>query len=423
MTLAIILHTATYTHPDRSNPPYKPQDLACATATNPVFNSPPLQAGYSAPGAPLRWPELGRHVAGERRRRRRAGRAAADAGACRLALVSPLPSHHFAAVASPRLAPRDAIMPVARRRGRTRAHAALSALQAAIPSRYAPTRPVDDPTAARNDLPRLPSRSRSIQAPRASMARRTVPLSRAQASHRTPLTLHSLAHPTSSTPRAFPHHLLPCAARTEPSFSEKFTFHTPPFPNSSRTKLALYSSSESPHFPQAIVASPARIRDFPQIAIFGRRSTRTSRPYSEPSPRSTEHAFSFLELHWCSRTLQTSTNAPDLTGVEAAAAAPPLHHRRRNSDHPRPPNRPQPTRGEPRMLFPHFPEPSSPPFGRRNSGEGPGTEVHQGAIPDGNYHLIPADEEEVPEEGAGAGATNPETNPQLEQEGKPRSIT
>nr|CAB3503409.1 unnamed protein product [Digitaria exilis] len=47
----------------------------------------------------------------------------------------------------------------------------------------------------------------------------------------------------------------------------------------------------------------------------------------------------------------------------------------------------------------------------------------KGAIPDGNYHLIPADEEEVPEEGAGAGSTNPEANPQFEQEGKPRSIT
>nr|CAB3503744.1 unnamed protein product [Digitaria exilis] len=182
----------------------------------------------------------------------------------------------------------------------------ISALQAAIPLRYAPTRP---------PLALSPS-SLSIN----GASRRIVPLSRAQASHRTPLTLHSLARPTSSAPRAFPHLLLPRAARTDPSFSEKFAFHTPPFPN----------------------------------------STRTSSPYSEPSPRSTESAIGFLELHWCSRTPRTSANDPELTGVEAAAAAPPPPRRRRNPDHPRPPNRSQTTRGEPRILFPHFPVPSSP---------------------------------------------------------------
>nr|CAB3476071.1 unnamed protein product [Digitaria exilis] len=108
--------------------------------------------------------------------------------------------------------------------------------------------------------------------------------------------------------------------------------------------------------------------------VVARRARRPdpSAPYSEPSPRSTEHAIGFLELHWCSRTPRTSANDPELTGVEAAAAAPPPPRRRRNSDHPRPPNRPQTTRGEPRILFPHFPEPSSPPFGRRNSGESRG---------------------------------------------------
>nr|CAB3501115.1 unnamed protein product [Digitaria exilis] len=242
---------------------------------------------------------------------------------------------------------------------------------------------------------------------------RTVPLSRAQALHRALPPLLSLAHLAISTSPRSLGLLLSRAVRTEPSFSEKFALHTPPFPN------------------------------FPQIANSGHRSTRTSSPYSEPSPRSTEHAIGFLELHWCSRTPRTSANDPELTGVEAAAAAPPPPRRRRNSDHPRPPNRPQTTRGEPRKLFPHFPVPSSPPFGRRNSGEsrGPSFIVFvclgvsaqkfrdsyashvEGAIPDGNYHLIPADEEEVPEEGAGAGSTNPEANPQFEQEGKPRSMT
>nr|CAB3465763.1 unnamed protein product [Digitaria exilis] len=289
---------------------------------------------------------------------------------------------------------------------------------------------------------RVRSHRRAINGDRDSHPRART-LLRPHSLHRALPPLLSLAHLAISTSPRSLGLLFPRAARTEPSFSEKFTLHTPPFPSSSRTKLALYSSSISPHFPQAIVPSPARIRDFPQIAIFGHRSTRTSSPYSEPSPRSTEHAIGFLELHWCSRTPRTSANDPELTGVEAAAAAPPPPRRRRNSDHPRPPNRPQTTRGEPRKLFPHFPEPSSPPFGRRNSGEsrGPsfivficlGVSVQksrdsyashvEGAIPDGNYHLIPADEEEVPEEGAGAGSTNPEANPQFEQEGKPRSIT
>ncbi|KAF8768568.1 hypothetical protein HU200_007497 [Digitaria exilis] len=364
-----------------------------------AYVQPVAHASYSicsgraaGPGAPLRWPELGRHVAGERRKQRRAGRAAVDAGACRLALVQPLPCHHVAAVESPRLAPRNAIMPVARRRGRTRARATLRALQAAIPSRYAPTHPVDDPPAARKDLPRQPSRSRSVQAPSASMARH-----HAQASHRAIRTLHSLAHLANFTSPRSLRHLLPRAARTEPSFAEKFSFHTPPFPNSSRTKLDLYPSSISPTPPELLSLLRREIKISPKSR------------FSAPSPRSTEHAISFLELHWCSRTLQTPTNASDLTGVAVAAAAPPPLL-------PRPPNRPQPTRGEPLMLFPHFPDPSSPPFGRRNSGE-------KGAIPDGNYHLIPADEEGVPEEGAGEGSTNPEANPQLEQDGKPRSMT
>nr|CAB3503227.1 unnamed protein product [Digitaria exilis] len=47
----------------------------------------------------------------------------------------------------------------------------------------------------------------------------------------------------------------------------------------------------------------------------------------------------------------------------------------------------------------------------------------EGAIPDGDYTLIPADGEQVPEPDAGADVTNPGANPQSEQEGKPRSMT
>nr|CAB3505103.1 unnamed protein product [Digitaria exilis] len=47
----------------------------------------------------------------------------------------------------------------------------------------------------------------------------------------------------------------------------------------------------------------------------------------------------------------------------------------------------------------------------------------QGVLPDGDYTLIPAEEEQVPEPDAGADVTNPGANPQSEQEGKPRSMT
>nr|CAB3504829.1 unnamed protein product [Digitaria exilis] len=126
------------------------------------------------------------------------GTGSAELAEPRRTLALPLPCHHVAAVESPRLAPRNAIMPVARRRGRTRARAALRALQAAIPSRYAPTRPVDDPPAARKDLPPQPSRSRSVQAPSASMARRAVrPRSSVPKPPTEPLSLstHSLTAP------------------------------------------------------------------------------------------------------------------------------------------------------------------------------------------------------------------------------------
>nr|CAB3504251.1 unnamed protein product [Digitaria exilis] len=159
---------------------------------------------------------------------------------------------------------------------------------------------------------------------------RTVPPLRAQALHRALPPLLSLAHLVISTSPRSPGLLLPRAVRIEPSFSEKFALHTPPFPN------------------------------FPQIANSGHRSTRTSRPYSEPSPSFLEHAISFPKLCLCSRTSPPSANDPELAGVEAAAAAPPPPRRRHNSDLPQPPNRPQTTRGEPRIISPHFPVPSSP---------------------------------------------------------------
>nr|CAB3486190.1 unnamed protein product [Digitaria exilis] len=47
----------------------------------------------------------------------------------------------------------------------------------------------------------------------------------------------------------------------------------------------------------------------------------------------------------------------------------------------------------------------------------------KGVLPDGDYTLVPAEEEQVPEPDAGADVTNTGANPQPEQEGKPRSMT
>nr|CAB3503081.1 unnamed protein product [Digitaria exilis] len=49
--------------------------------------------------------------------------------------------------------------------------------------------------------------------------------------------------------------------------------------------------------------------------------------------------------------------------------------------------------------------------------------MEEGIITDGFYHLIPADGEGIPENGANKVTVDPEANIQLEQEGKPRSIT
>nr|CAB3503809.1 unnamed protein product [Digitaria exilis] len=262
--------------------------------------------------------------------------------------------------------------------------------------------------------------------------RRARSLPRLSTLHRASHSLHSLARTTSEAPRAFPLLLPPRDAQTEPVFIAKFVAPTSPFPNPLRTELVHSPSSISPNFPQHIARSPARIPDFPQIEFSGRRTTSTSSPYFEPSPSFLEHAISFPKLCWCSRTSSPSANDSELAGVEAAAAAPPPPRRRRNPVIPRPPNRPQMIRGEPRIIFPHFPEPSSPwsqgPFFifflcPGSSAQKFRTCSRKGAIPDGNYHLIPADEEGVPEPGAGADVTNPEANPQSEQEGKPRSMT
>nr|CAB3503808.1 unnamed protein product [Digitaria exilis] len=210
-----------------------------------------------------------------------------------------------------------------------------------------------------------------------------------------------------------------------PSFETKFVLVPPPFPNPSRIELDRFPSFHFPHFSRALPNSPARNRIFPQIRISGRRSTRTSSPYFEPSPKSTEPSTSFTE-------------STTLAGIELAAAAPPPHvaGELRAS-----PGLPTATN---RLVVRHwFFSPTSPTLSRcRLAGATPATSRGplfiffvflgfpvkkqgpvQGAIPDGFYHLIPADGEGILESGAGEGTVDPEANPQLAQEGKPRSIT
>nr|CAB3503082.1 unnamed protein product [Digitaria exilis] len=304
---------------------------------------------FEAPGALCAWPESGRHVAGVRRRPRRAGRAAATA--------SPLPSHHVALDRPPCLAPRE------RHHGELRAAVGRALARVArsrstvIPPCYARrllcsvshslTRRSLSPNRAARALPELTPPS--WRSPCAEPCVRPLPRK---------LSASSLAHFTISLPRAGSRRLQPPAARTELALRVKFTLVPPPFPNPSRTELDHFPSFLFPHFCRAIPNSPARNRIFPQIRVSGRRSTRTSSPYFEPSPRSTKHSTSFAESHWCSRTPPTPARSTTLAEIEPAAAAPHRH---------------QSTRGEPQVLFPHFPDPLSSSFGRRNSGDEPRT--------------------------------------------------
>ncbi|KAF8747217.1 hypothetical protein HU200_013277 [Digitaria exilis] len=289
----------------------------------------------------------------------------------------------------------------------------------------------------------------------------TVPLLRAQSLHRALSPLLSLAHLAISTSPRSLGLLLPRAARAEPSFSERFTFHTPPFPNSSRTKLALYSSSKSPPLLASYPQLSGEKSDFPQVRISGRWSTRTSNPYFEPSPKPTKHPDSFPESYGCSRTPSFPATASNLAEIEPAATAPPPHVAgvlRASSGLP-----------TPLVLFPTSPTS----FHRRSPGavtassgqgsspgflldENPASESHfelqgsfsdknpdrgnqqgsfcreelgprdqpKGALVDGFYDLVPVDREENLEGGrASVDADSPERSSQLAQEGKPRSIT
>nr|CAB3502440.1 unnamed protein product [Digitaria exilis] len=293
---------------------------------------------------------------------------------------------------------------------------------------------------ARAPTPRSPSPNPVARSARArerfnGASRRCLPSRTLPRQHHStePLTL-------SPSSRTSPVH--PLALAPVPSFETKFVLVPPPFPNPSRTELDHFPSFHFPHFSRALPNSPTRNRISPQIRISGRRSTRTSSSYSEPSPRSTEPSTSFAESHWCSRTPPTPTRSTTLAGIELAAAAPPPHVAGELRASPG-----LPTATNRLVLSPWFFSPTSPTLSRRRlAGATPATSrgplfiffvfpgdlfvkfqkirgPAQGAIPDGFYHLIPANGEGTPENGAGEGTVDPEANPQLEQEGKPRSIT
>nr|CAB3453690.1 unnamed protein product [Digitaria exilis] len=287
------------------------------------------------------------------------------------------------------------------------------------------------PTPSRDNPPRPTPRARSVRARSASMARR-----RAKALHRAPHHFPSVHNAATSPPRARSHRLQPLAARTELESRAKFVLVPPPFPNPSRTELDHFPSFHFPHFSRALPNSPARNRIFPPNPHF--------RP---PEHAHVEHLLRALpESHWCSRTPPTPVTASTLAGIEPAAAALPPHvagELRASSSLPT---------ATIRLVVSHwFFSPTSPTLSRRrlagatpSMSRGPkfifflfpgfpvkkaGTcsrsfkRFKEGVLANGVYHLVPADEEGIPESGANEVAVDPETNNQLAQEGKPRSIT
>nr|CAB3504400.1 unnamed protein product [Digitaria exilis] len=289
----------------------------------------------------------------------------------------PLPSLNIAVDRPPRLAPRER-----HHGGRSAAVAARAhALQRIFHS------------LTRQSLTPNPMRALCPSSPRHQWRPRQPAAQCLLARPNTPPSSLTPSLSLSPSPRARSRRLQPRAARTEPSFEAEFALHSPPFPNSLRTKLDPFTSLPFPHSSRAVINSPARNRDFPQISIFWP----PEHPHVEPL-------------------LRAIPEKPRRPRRHCIAAG-------RFPSFPRPPNCHQSTRGEPLVLSPHFPDPISPSLGRRNSGDEPRTFLHQGVVADGFYHLIPANGEGTPENGAGEGTVDPEANPQLAQEGKPRSIT
>nr|CAB3460293.1 unnamed protein product [Digitaria exilis] len=124
----------------------------------------------------------------------------------------------------------------------------------------------------------------------------------------------------------------------------------------------------------------------------------------------TEGTISFLVSRWCSPTPSPSFSDPDVTGSRSPEQA-----------------EPPPPSLTPLSIFPHFPGPDSPPFGRRNHAGEPRDLVVSSTSFQGAelYELVPAAEEIAQESEVNVVHVDPspEQEYRFEPEGKPRSIT
>ncbi|KAF8667406.1 hypothetical protein HU200_053089 [Digitaria exilis] len=165
---------------------------------------------------------------------------------------------------------------------------------------------------------------------------------------------------------------------------------------SARTSFPIthcHSPSHSPPSSATAAAGAARRRSpsFPPPPAHVHSSLRSS------SGR-TEGTNSSAVPRWCSPTTSPTLSDPDV----AAATV---------------------NRGEPLSIFPHFPGPVSPPFGRRKHASEP-RDLDSG-LADGVYELVPAAEEIAQESEVNVVHVDPspEQEYRFEPEGKPRSIT
>ncbi|KAF8673352.1 hypothetical protein HU200_048912 [Digitaria exilis] len=206
-----------------------------------------------------------------------------------------------------------------------------------------------------------------------------------------------------------------------PSSPEKHSPEQAEAPPSSFTCAALSTASPAkPRLSRASPSSTATHRAIPDPL------PPPEPPASPPPPAHvhsslhsssgrTEGTVSFLVSCWCSPTTSPSFSDPDVAAATAVID--------RVSGHPRPRDLAQTNRGEPLFIFPHFPGPVSPPFGRRNHAGEP--RDHHSGLADGVYELVPAAEEIAQESEVNVVHVDPspEQEYRFEPEGKPRSIT
>nr|CAB3504349.1 unnamed protein product [Digitaria exilis] len=223
-------------------------------------------------------------------------------------------------------------------------------------------------------------------------------------------------HSTESLITSLIRRLQPPAARTEPSFKATFVLTTFPSFQSPTSRELSPTLRREIGFSPTIPNSPARNRIFPKSAFPAAGARARRAPTSSPPPKPTKLSDSFPESYGCSRTPSFPATASNLAEIEPAATAPLPHVAgvlRASS-------------GLPtvivQLVVSHwfFSPPLRPPF----TAPVVGRVLPQGALIDGFYDLVPIDGEENLEGGrASVDADSPERSSQLEQGGKPRSIT